>query len=308
MMNKILVALSTFSEYGREPYQLLENSGYDIELNRLGRRLTKDEVIQLGKDSLGIIAGVEPYDLTVLENLPNLKCISRCGAGIDNINIQIAEKMGITIRNTPDVVTGPVAELTIAMIFDLLKKLTFHTHLMRNRTWKKVAGNMLEGKQVGIIGLGKIGRRVAEHLIHLGAKICGFDPVPDYPWAQKFGVNLCSIDQLITKADILSLHLSANSETPFTLDRPLIKKMKPGSLLVNVSRGHFVDEQAVTEALQCGQLGGAAFDVFPKEPYTGMLCDLENVILTPHLATLTRESRLEMEILATKNLLESLSP
>ena len=306
MNEKIFVALSTFAEYGEEPLKLLEQSGIDYSLNELGRRLVREEIVGLGKGATGIIAGVEPYDASVLELLPELKCISRCGVGIDNIDLDLAQAKGIIIRNTPDVVIRPVVELTIAMIFDLMRKLSLHTGRFWRKEWKKSAGNLLAGKTVGILGLGRIGRSVSETLLKLDAEVIGTDINPDMAWAKKYGVRVVSLEELLAESDILSLHLSVISENPFILGREEISLMKEGAWLVNVSRGNLVDDIALSEVLKAGKLSGAAMDVFPEEPYGGLLCELDNVVLTPHVATLTKESRVQMETEAVQNLLSYL--
>jgi len=300
---KIFVALSTFAEYGDEPIRLLDQGGLDYSLNRLGRRLVREEIIEMGKDCEGIIAGVEPYDDFVLENLPKLRCISRCGVGIDNISLEKAREKGVVIRNTPDVVILPVVELTIAMIFDLLRRLSYHTNLLRSRKWKKQAGNLLAGKKIGIIGLGRIGKRVAETLTKLSTEVYGSDITPDQEWAKLAGVQVISTDQLLRECDIVSIHVSVLGDHKFILGKKEIESMRKGSFVVNVSRGELVDERALYEALKSNHLAGAALDVFPKEPYDGPLCELDNIVLTPHVATFTRESRVQMEVETVENLL-----
>lgn len=307
MSEKIFMALSTFAEYGKEPSELLDRSGIEYSLNTLGRRLVREEILEMGKDATGIIAGVEPYDKYVLEQLPKLKCISRCGVGVDNIDLDLAKERNIVIRNTPDVVIRPVVELTIAMIFDLMRKLSLHTGRMWKREWKKTAGNLLAGKTVGILGLGRIGRNVAETLLKLDAEVIGTDVYPDSVWAEKHGVRVVSLKELLAEADILSLHLSVIPQSPFVLTKEEIALMKEGAWVVNVSRGNLLDDKALLDALKSGKLAGAAMDVFPEEPYTGPLCDLDNVVMTPHVATLTKESRVQMETEAVQNLLETLS-
>jgi len=306
MSAEIFVALSTFAKYGDAPLKLLKNSGFTHSLNPLGRRLVKNEIIKMGKDCKGIIAGVEPYDKYVLENMPDLLCISRCGAGIDNIDQEVARRRHVEIRNTPDVVIQPAVELTVAMIFNLLRKLTIHTVLLKAKKWKKKAGNLLIGKKVGILGLGRIGKKVAETLLKLDAQVYGADLFPDIHWAEEMGVNIVSTDELLRISDIVSIHLSFLKENPFFLSEKEISGMKRGAMVINVSRGHFVDETALFNALKSGQLCGAALDVFPEEPYAGKLCELENVILTPHIATLTEESRQQMELEAVQNLIDVL--
>lgn len=304
--NKVLVALSTFGEYGDRPLCFLRESGLDYTLNTLKKRLVREEIIALGHDCTGIIAGVEPYDDYVLERLPRLRCISRCGAGVDNINRAVAQKRGILILNTTEVVVQPVVELTLAMIFDLLRKLSYHTILMREKRWDKKAGHLIAGRKIGIIGLGRIGKKVAEALKTLGAQVRGYDPFPDKQWAHAHNIDIVPCEQIVRESDVLSLHLSVIPGVPFRLGEQEIRSMKQGAMVVNVARGEFIDEDALYAALNDGHLAGAALDVFPQEPYYGKLSALETVVLTPHLATLTKESRLQMETEATANLIEFL--
>jgi D-3-phosphoglycerate dehydrogenase / 2-oxoglutarate reductase len=303
---KIFVALSTFAEFGDAPLKLLDKSGIEYSLNTLGRRLVREETVEMGRDYEGIIAGVEPYDDYVLDRLPRLRCISRCGVGVDNIALEKAKKNGIVVRNTPDVVVLPVVELTIAMIFDLLRKLSYHTSLLRSKRWEKKAGNLLTGKTVGVVGLGRIGKRVAETLKKLDADVCGADLFPDLDWAKRVGVRIISTESLLSECDLVSIHVSLLADQRFVLGQKEIASMREGSFVVNVSRGGVIDENALYNALKVHHLEGAALDVFQEEPYTGPLCDLDNVVLTPHLATLTRESRVQMETEAVENLLDAL--
>ena len=307
MSSRIFVALSTFAQQCDAPLSLLKDSGYPFKINPLGKRLSRDELIELGGDCEGVIAGLEPYDDYVLENMPKLRCISRCGVGIDNISLPIARKKGIQIRNTPEVVVQPVAELTVAMIFDLLKKLTVHTQLLKSKKWEKRTGGLLQGRKAGILGLGKIGKKVAETLKVLEADVYGTDLAADRSWAQSFGVKVVPLEELLRICDILSIHLSSVDHHPFQLAQKQIAMMKKGAMVVNVARGIFVDEKALYDALKEGRLAGAALDVFSEEPYAGPLCELDNVVLTPHVATLTEESRGQMEFEATKNLIDFLS-
>ena len=157
---------------------------------------------------------------------------------------------------------------------------------------------------MGVIGLGRIGRRVSEVLSQLGCKVLGHDIAPQEAWAKRFKVSLLDLDRVLSLSDIITLHLSASPENPFILKRAHFQSMKKGALLINVARGAFLDEKALAEALQEGRLSGAGLDVFEQEPYTGPLCDLDNVILTPHVASLTVESRLAMEMEAAENIVK----
>lgn len=302
----ILVTLSTFSEYSDEPLKLLQESGFTFLINPYGRRMAPSEVLEMGRTSRGLVAGVEQYTAETLAQLPNLRCISRCGVGIDNIDLTEAERRGIAVLNTPDEPIVAVAELTVAMILSLLRQLPKVDFLTRERKWQRVTGHLLEGKTVGIIGLGRIGRRVAELLQAFGAAVIGVDPHLDNEETRAYGVEMLDLPTLLARADIVSIHASTSSEYPLRLDAEILMKMKPGAYLINTSRGDIVDEEALCEALASGQLSGAALDVFPEEPYRGPLCDSERVILSPHQATLTIETRVAMEIHAIKNLVNCL--
>ena len=307
MKDKILVALSTFAKNGEQPIELLEKSGIDYYINPLGRRIIADEILQMGLDATGTIAGLEPYTKDVLSNLPNLKCISRVGVGIDNIDQGFAKKQNIVICNTPDAVIQPVAELVLALIFDLLKKTTLHTILLKSKKWERHVGHLLFGKTVGIIGTGKIGKRVSEILTALGAQVIAYDLYPDNKWADSNQVKYSPYKILLNKSDIISLHISpADNEEPLIGEKE-IHLMKPGAMIINTSRGQFIDENALLDGLSTNKIGGAGLDVYINEPYYGDLIKLDNVVLTPHIATLTKESRLEMEIQATQNLLNELN-
>ncbi|MFB3883631.1 MAG: phosphoglycerate dehydrogenase [Thermodesulfobacteriota bacterium] len=303
MNPKIFVSISTFAEYDKAPLDLLKESGFPYFLNPLGRRLNREEIVEMGRDCEGVIAGVEPYDDFVLDRMPNLRCISRCGVGIDNISIAKAKEKGIEIRNTPNVVIQPVAELTVAMIFDLLKKLSYHTTLLRSKRWEKSPGFLLTGKKVGILGLGRIGKKVAEIMLKLDTEVCGADLFPDLEWARGLNVKIVPFGELFRLSDILTIHVSIDREQPLRIGEKEIRSMKKGAILINTARGQIIDEKALYEALREEHLGGAALDVFPEEPYHGRLCELDNLVLTPHVATLTKESRIQMELEATSNLI-----
>lgn len=302
----ILVTLSTFAAYSKDPIKLLEQSGLTFQSNPLGRRMKPEEVVELGGDCRGLVAGVEEYTAETLAQLPNLRCISRCGVGIDNIDVAEAERRGVAVVNTPDEPTVAVAELTLAMMLGLLRRLLKVDSLTRERRWQRVTGNLLAGKTVGIVGLGRIGRRVAELVQAFGATVIAVEPYPDGDWVHTHGVELVDLPTLLVRADIVSVHASTLGQYPLRLGAAELAQMKPGGWLINVARGDMVDDVALSEALASGQLSGAGLDVFPQEPYRGPLCDSDRVILSPHQATLTVETRVAMEIRAVENVVRGL--
>ena len=303
---KILISPSSFGKCGNEPIDLLKKNDFEIINNPYGRRLTESEVIELGKECIGIIAGVEPFTVNVLDNLTKLKCISRCGSGLDNIDLKKAEELGIVIKNTPFGPTRAVSELTIGLIFDVLRQISLRDRFLRNGKWHKEMGFLLKDKKIGVLGLGRIGRVTSELLINLGAKVYGFDIKPDKSWIKKTNIDLLSFDELLSTCDLICVHVSTDPNSGYLISENEFKKMKKGSFLVNVSRGGIVDEKALFKYLKNEKLFGAAVDVFEEEPYIGILTELDNVILTPHIGSYAKEARLEMELESVKNLLSVL--
>ena len=304
MDNHIFVSLSTFAEHDRSPLDLLEKCGIPFSINRTGKRITPTGLLEAARKSTGIVAGVEEYSADTLSQLQSLRCISRCGVGLDSIDLAYASKNNIAIRNTPDVVIEPVTDLTIAMIYDALRKLTQHTTMLKAGRWEKLTGRNLSGQVVGIFGTGRIGRAVAQTLRKLGASVIAADPNADLTWATENSVRIVSSDDLIKQSNNISLHISGHSGT--ILGPPEFSLMKPHAIIVNTSRGSYVDEDALSTFLEANSFATACLDVFSKEPYTGKLQSLPNVIMTPHVATLTEESRTKMEFQAVENLISAL--
>jgi D-3-phosphoglycerate dehydrogenase len=302
----IFVTLSTFAEYSDEPLHLLQQSEFSFLVNPHGRRIKPEEVVEMGRACRGLVAGVEPYSAETLAALPRLQCISRCGSGIDSIDLAEARRRNIAVLNTPDEPIIAVAELTLTMILALLRQLPNVNTLTHERQWQRVPGNLLWGKILGIIGLGRIGQRVVELVEPFGVKVIAVEPRPDAGWLKDREVELVDLPQLLARADIVSIHAARSSENQLFLGAPEFAQMKPGAWLVNMARGDMLDEAALNTALDDGHLSGAGLDVFPQEPYTGPLCDNPRAIMSPHQATLTIETRVAMETKAVANLIKFL--
>lgn len=307
-MSRILITTTSFAKDDVSPLNLLQKAGYETIVNPYGRKLTEEEVLNLILEvkPVGMIAGVEPITARVLQPAVGLKVISRCGVGLESVDLDAAQSLGITVTNTPDAPTEAVAELTIGLIFNLLRKISFLDRELRRGNWRKEMGSLVQGKKVGIIGLGRIGKRVAEMLLALGAKVDGTDIQPDYEWLQKKQVPLVSLEELLKQSEILCLHVSYTVGNEHLIGRKELKNMPKGAYLINTSRGEIIDHDALYSMLTSGHLSGAALDVFDQEPYTGPLTKLDNVILTPHIGSYAREARVEMEIQAAENLIEGL--
>jgi D-3-phosphoglycerate dehydrogenase len=302
----ILIALSSFAERDRAPMDRLEASGFRFRIHKTGKRITTPELLQTGRDASVIVAGVEPYDARTLEALPALRCISRVGVGTDAIDLVAARHRRVTVVNTPDVPTAAVAELAIAMFLALGRKLVPQANLMRERRWERLEAHLLGARTVGVVGLGRIGRRVAQLSRAFDATVLGYDPMVGSAGAPE-GVEMTSLDTLLSRSDIVSLHAARSDTSPLFLDGEAFARMKKGAIVVNLARGNMIDETALHDALTSGHLGGAGLDVYSQEPYAGPLSDLDNVVLTPHSATLPVETRAAMEIEAVENAIAFLS-
>ncbi len=300
-MAKIFIAATSF---GKDTRSLLENSGRnEVLFNTLGRKLASLEIIKFASDSAGIIAGTEEYSREVLQKFSNLKAISRCGAGVDNIDLAAAKEMGIKVFNTPDAPTLAVAELAVGLMLNLLRGVSLTDRQVRNGIWLKYTGNLLKGKNIGIVGFGRIGRKVAELLCPFAVHIAYYDiNIKDANSAYTFK----PMWDLLAWADIITLHCPPEKAGKRFLAEKELARMKSGSYLINTSRGGLIDESALYNSIKEGHLSAAALDVFQDEPYKGKLAELNNVILTPHIGSYAQEARIEMERQAVVNILKGL--
>lgn len=303
---KILISTSSFGEHDKSPVQLLESRGFEIVFNPYRRKLEQDEVVELAKDCGGIIAGIELLNEGVFKKLPRLKAISRCGTGLDNVDLGAAKRRGIAVRSTPESPTQAVAELTLALILSSIRRINSMDRQLHSGVWNREMGRLLSGKTVGIIGLGRIGRRVVTLLRPFGVKILANEPKPDKKWVRENKISLASLKKLLKESDVVTLHVPYTEETRNLINSERLKTMKKEAILINTSRGGLVDETALYGAIKSGSLGGAALDVMEAEPYRGPLTKLDNVILTPHIGSYALEARVQMEVEAAKNMIEML--
>jgi len=303
-MNTVLITTSSFAVYDKEPLKRLQDAGYQLVFNPYKRKLDEEEILALIDEHhpVGIVAGVEPLTRKVLAAGADLRVISRCGIGLDSVDVATAGEMSIVVTNTPDAPTRSVAELTLGLIFALLRKIPLSDAGIRNSGWVRPMGSLLSGKTVGLIGCGRIGYCLGEMLSSLDCLVTGYDSfiTPKQP------VRQLSLQELLQQADIVSLHVPYNQGTHHLIGEDQLNVMKKGSFLINASRGGLVDEDALYDALKRGQLAGAALDCFASEPYDGKLKELDNVVLTGHIGSYAVEGRIMMETQAVENLLYEL--
>lgn len=282
----------------------LTSDTFEFIQNPYKRRLTEKELLELveAHQPVGIIAGVEPITRTVLEKAKNLRVISRCGVGMDAIDLPAAEELGIQVLITPNAPIASVAELSIALMLSLLRKIPQCDKTVKNGGWKGAGGNLLKGKTVGIIGCGRIGTYVAQILKCFGCSLIGYD----IEKKEHEAIQMVGFETLLTQSDIISLHLPYSKANHHMIGPKELAMMKQSALLLNTARGGLVDEDALYTALDSGGIAGAALDCYEEEPYSGKLCTLENILLTPHIGSSAAEGRLRMEQEALENLLGAL--
>src|SRR5688572_25682312 len=235
----------------------------------------------------------------ILAKATNLKIVGRAGVGVDNIDVKTATERKVQVINTPSGNAIAAGELAIAYMFALARKIPQATASMKKGEWekKKFAGVEITGKTLGVLGFGNIGRQVAERAVGLRMKVLAYDPLIPAGSSPPAGIEYAEFDEVLAKADFVTLHLPLTAETKNLFGTATLTKMKKGAYLINCARGGVVDEAALYEVLKSGHLGGAALDVFEKEPTPALpLFELDNVLLSPHIGASTKEAQSKVAI------------
>lgn len=248
-----------------------------------------------------VLAGSELYNREVLEKA-RLKVIARMGVGYDAIDVAAASEFGTLVTIVPGTNHHSVAEMTLALLLGVFRGFPGRDQEVRSGVWKRQALPRLAGRTLGLVGLGRIGQAVVPRAIGLGLKVIAYDPMPNEAFAGLHGVRLCSLDELLAEADIVSLHLPCTAETANIINARTLTQMKQGAVLINTSRGGLVDEDALIEALAGRKLMAAGLDVFRTEPLplNSPLLKLDNVLLAPHMGGLDHESLRDMGTMAAQ--------
>ena len=290
----------------KEARDALTQAGFEIVSNDTGRILTVEEQKALIKDAYGIIAGTEKYDRDMLLGCSSLKVVTRFGVGTDNFDLATMKEMGLEVGVIANY--NAVAEFALTHILALLKNLPRYDAAARSGAWSRFEMRELTGKTVGVVGFGRIGKRLCELLSGFGVTVLAYDPFMNEQAAAERKVIPVTLDKLLESADIVSLHLPSTEETKHLINADTIAKMKDGAYLINTSRGALVDEAALLAALQSGKLSGAALDVFEKEPVTAdnPLFALPNTVLSPHCSALTYETNYNGGIICAQSIINVL--
>ena len=299
--------------------QRLEDS-CDVDFNE-GADLTEDQLIARLRDKQGLVS-VFTNQVTrrVIESAPQLRVIANVAVGYNNIDLQAARERGIVVTNTPDVLTEATANLTWALILDITRRVSEGDRLVRRAGWKGwtfnfMLGSDLAGKQLGVVGMGRIGRAVARRAQAFDMRIACFSPrasgrvsLLDDEGTEFGSAESMPLDRLLATSDVVTLHCPLTDETRHLINQTALARMKRSAYLINAARGPVVDEAALAWALKSRLIAGAALDVYEREPEVQQeLLALENVVLSPHLGSSTTETRVAMADLAALNVIAVLT-
>lgn len=307
-MFKVLITTVPFADKDRLPIELLEMAEIDYQINPLNKKLTEDELVDMVSDFDVIIAGTEPITAKVMDSAKNLKMISRVGIGLDSVDLIAAEERGITVSYTPDAPAPAVSELTIGMMLTLLRSVHVSNAEMHEGRWHRFFGRRLSNITVGIIGVGRIGRGVIQHLQGFGGpRILANDVDIDEKLVNQYNLDWLSKERIFQEADIVSLHVPLTHLTKNMIRKEHLLSMKPDAIVINTARGGIINEHDLYDVLQSGHLTAAAIDVFDFEPYSGPLKELRNCLLTAHMGSMSVDCRTRMEIEATEEVVRFLT-
>jgi D-3-phosphoglycerate dehydrogenase / 2-oxoglutarate reductase len=246
----------------------------------------------VGRARVIVVRNRSQIDRRLLESAPGLLLVARAGVGLDNIDTEAADELGVVVISPRLANATSVAEHALGVTLALLRRLIPLDASTRRGSWERVAGRELAGRVWGILGAGATGLATARLAVAIGLTVLAHDPQVDPAEVHLDGLSFHPLEEVVARADVLSIHVPETPETVGLVDAALLDRMKPGALLVNLGRGSLIDEPALVEALATGRLGGAALDVRAVEPpVIGRLEQLDNVVLTPHVAGITEESQ-----------------
>ena len=296
----------------REAIEFLEKE-CSLDVNAEDRVLSKHELVARLKGKQGALAQLtDPLDREVLEAIPSVRVISNVAVGYNNIDLESASRLGILVTNTPGVLTETTADFAWTLLMAAARRLVEGDRLSRSGKWSGwrlplLLGHDVYGKTLGLVGFGRIGRAVAQRAIGFNMSIQYFDSEPIPPEAAPAGAKAVTLEALLSTSDFISVHVPLLPETRHLFNDHTFAAMKSNCVFVNTSRGPVVDEKALARALASGTIAAAGLDVFEREPQIEpALLELDNVVLEPHIASASRETRLKMCMMATGNLVAGL--
>lgn len=267
--------------------------GIELVVPPVNERLEEEDLLGVVGDIDGVICGDDRFTERVLEAAPRLRVIAKWGTGIDSIDQEACERRGIAVCNTPNAFSEPVADSVLGYMLCFARKLPWMTHAMRRGEWEKIPGRALRECTLGIIGVGNVGKAVARRGVAFGMRMLGTDPIlPPGDFVREVGLLMVTLEQLLRESDFVSVNCDLNPTSRHLLNADAFARMKPGAVVINTARGPIINEPELVRALQTGQIGGAALDVFEDEPLPAgsPLREMDNVMLAPHNANSSPEA------------------
>jgi len=305
---KILVTPRSVTREGHSSLERLSLAGHDVILGPRGRQPSEEELIQLLPSCIGYIAGIEPITRRVLEAAVNLRAISRNGTGVDSIDAAAARERNIVILRAEGANARGVAELTIGFLFALARGLTACDASLKAGGWVRPNGVELEGRTLGIIGCGRIGKTVAELAVGIGLRVIAYDALPDYNFSAGAAFKFAPTREVLEHSEFLSLHCPPTANGHALIGESEFAQLRHGAFIINTARYQLFDPEALLAALDSGRITGAALDVFDSEPPRDPRLALHpRVLATPHIGGLTRESVGRAMDAAVDNLIRELA-
>ncbi|HEX9015606.1 MAG TPA: phosphoglycerate dehydrogenase [Chloroflexota bacterium] len=306
-MAKVLIT-TPFVVPGGDAHQVLTSAGLETEFSyaRMGR--TEEELIGLLRGVSGVVAATDPFTARVLEAAPDLRIIARSGVGYDAIDVPAATARGVVVTTNPGVNRHAVAEYAFALMLACSRHLCEGLAEVKGGGWKRFEGIDLAGRTLGIVGLGTIGKEVAQRARAFEMRILAYDVHQDAQFAEEHGVSFASLDQLLRESDFVTIHAFLDSGSRHLIDAGRLALMKPTAYLINTARGGLVDSDALVDALRERRIAGAALDVFEHEPLEAEseLRTLDNAYLSPHLAGSSSDATMLSARLAAENVVRVL--
>lgn len=306
---KIVVTPRGFAKCGLDNVKIIEDAGFSVEYNDTGNAYAKEEFYEKTKDADGVVVGVELVDKAYIDAHPKLKAVVKFGVGTDNIDLEYCREKGIFVGRTAGSNARSVAETAISFLFADSKNLYESISDTRAHKWSKLTGYELEGKTIGIVGFGAIGKKVAQMAFGLGMKVLAYDPYfIDSEATQAFRVEVVELEDILKRSDFVSLHIPLTEETRNFVTMKELKIMKPSAVLINTARGGIVNEADLFEALSANIIRAAYFDVLVNEPprEDEPLLGLPNFYATPHIASRSREAEKNTADMATQIMIDAL--
>ena len=293
MRGKVLVTPRSITREGHPALDRLRQAGLEVITCTPDKQPTEEQLLSLLPGCVAMLAGVERISARVLEAAAakGLKVIARNGIGTDNVDLAAARRLGVRVERAADANSRGVAELTMAAMLAMARSLVFHDGRLKAGKWDRLKGFELEGKTLGLIGCGQVGKLVAKLSLGMGMKVLAYDPAADATFAPGPGFAFASMDRLVGESDVISLHCPPSPDGRPLVDAAFLAAAKDGAMLINTARASLLDEPAVLAALDSGRLAGLATDVFAAEPPPpGPLLEHPRVLATPHVGGYTTES------------------